>query len=140
MVEFLSKYSQEQILNIVASAGFRLYSGFRKGTSFYTQSDEDGVSYVVHTYDHDYSYSKDYDDEYITINDYEIKSYYSESVLTNQKYWRFMYKQHGEAYIKKTIAYFTKKGDVESVNYLVSLLAGTKPKQRDEETDEIEID
>lgn len=139
MVEFLSKYSEEQILNIISSAGFRLYSGFRKGTSLYTQQDENGVNYVVHTYDHDYSYSKDYDDEYITINDYEIKSYYGTSDSTNQKYWRFMYKQHGEAYIKKAVAYFTKKGDVKSVNYLVALLAGTNQKQANEEDEEIEI-
>ncbi len=107
-IEGLSQTEEEKLLSIL---GFKIIpNGINKGNEKYTTD----LGFVVyHSYNKDYADSQDYEDYYLTINDFIVKGYYPEKT-TNLR--NFLSKKYGSSYDLALGAYIKKFGDFKELS------------------------
>lgn len=122
MTNFIDRLTKEEMDNLLDQLSFKPYcDGFRKGTHSYS---EDGYK-VYHTWDHDYSSSKDYDDEYMCISDFDVKRWGNCGQLDKILY-SFMLKKFSDEWANKAVKYFTGKKAVNKVKIVENMLKNLK--------------
>ncbi len=90
-VQFLKQLSKKELKDLAFNMGLTYRTnGFRTGFSVKLIHSNDGEGYVsASSWDHDYSSSKDYDDDYIQFNDHEVMIGRGEDVLIDSLKKRF---------------------------------------------------
>ena len=122
MTEFIDRLTKEEMGDLLNKFGFQPYgNGFRKGTQISTR--EGYKSY--HTWNHDYYSSKDYDDEYIYISDFDVKYWWGDKDRNNKTLWNFMFNKFGKEWANAAIQHFANK-NILKVEFIENLLDNEK--------------
>ena len=134
MTNYIDSLSKKDEKILLEKFGYNPYSNdFRKGHETYYK---DGYK-VYHTWDHDYSSSKDYDDDFIYVNDYEVKSYFN-GAYRLEAFYSFMFAKFHEEWAEKAFKYFQQQAEekamaeyIEKSRYLENLIkqTNTKPEE-----------
>lgn len=90
--------------------------GFRRGNETYHS---EGYK-IYHSFNHDYSSSKDYDDTYLLVSDYDVKCPNRKEKL--KVLYCFMFDKFGEEWAQKAIKYLTGKKAKNSVQFIEDLV------------------
>lgn len=123
MTNFIDRLTKEEMGDLLDEFGFQPYSdSFRKGTHCYSEA---GYK-VYHTWNHDYISSKDYDDEYIYISDFDVKYCWGDKAENNKTLYSFMFNKFGEEWADKAIKYLTYKKATNKVAFVQSLIENAK--------------
>lgn len=114
MTNYIDQLSAEEEKALLASLHYNPRSnGFRTGHQTYYQN---GYK-VYHTWDHDYSSSKDYDDEFIFVSDFDVRS----DLGRNAKYvsilFSFMYNKFHSQWAEDAIKYYKNRAKENNISY-----------------------
>ena len=122
MTNFVDRLTKEDENKLLKELRFYCFGdGDFKGTNI-TKS---GGYKVYYTWNHDYSSSKDYVDEYIYISDFDVKTCYDKEFACNAL-WNFMFNRFGEEWANEAIKHFGNKKAVKKVKCIEGLLEVTK--------------
>lgn len=123
MTKFIDLLSESEEKKLTRKLGYTPYgNGFRQGQETYHS---EGYK-IYHTWDHDYMSSKDYDDEYLFISDYDVRCSHRQEGL--KILFSFMYNRFGDEWANKAIKHLTGKKAKNSVKYIQSLIMKSKTK------------
>ena len=122
MTHFIDLLSEPEEKILTRKLGYSPYGdGFRRGEEIYHT---EGYK-IYHSWNHDYMSSKDYDDTYLCISDYDVKCSYNRQERLNSLF-SFMYDKYGNEWATKAIAYLTGKKAKRSTQYIQSLVNQSK--------------
>ena len=130
-IDQLSEKEEKLLLDALYYSPYQ--NGFRTGNETYY---ENGYK-VFHSFDHDYSSSKDYDDTYIYISDFDLKSNFCRTPRL-QTFYSFMLSKFGKDWAEKAIEYFKEESKkqnqtfVDSIQYIEDLMS-QNPQDTEEE-------
>lgn len=118
MTKYIDLLSEQEERTLLSKLGFSSYSdGFRKGNLVCYSN-----GYKIHrTYNHDYSSSKDYDEEIICVSDFDVKYYNRKEKL--ETLYSFMYEKFGDEWAEKAIKYLNGKKAKSSVQFIENLVS-----------------
>ena len=118
MTKYIDLLSEHEESLLLSKLGYSRYSdGFRSGSSAYYS---EGYK-IYRTYNHDYSSSKDYDDEIMYVSDFDVKYYNRKEKL--ETLYSFMYEKFGDEWAEKAIKYLNGKKAKTSVQFIENLVS-----------------
>ena len=122
MTEFIERLTKEEESDLLSELGYFPYDNdFCQGNKSYKKN-----GYIVyHTWNHNYSGSKDYDEDYIKISDFDIKSW-GDIDAYNQTLFKFMFKKFDEEWANKAIKFFKGKKATAKVRFIETLIKNSK--------------
>lgn len=121
MTIYIDQLTKEEENILTRKLGYSPYGdGFRRGEEIYHS---EGYK-IYHSWNHDYMSSKDYDDTYLCISDYDVKCSYNRQERLNTLF-SFMYDKFGEEWANKAEKYLTGKKAKHSVEFVQSLSKAT---------------
>ena len=124
MTHFIDLLSDADEKTLRKKLGYSPYgNGFRRGDEIYYS---EGYK-VYHSWDHDYMSSKDYDDTYLFISDYDVRGCFNRQEGLKILF-SFMYNKFDKKWANKAIKYLTSKKAKRSVQYIQSLMNQSKIK------------
>ncbi len=122
MTQFIDLLSELDEQKLTRMLGYYTYGdGFRRGEEIYHS---EGYK-IYHSWNHDHSSSKDYDDTYLCISDYDVKCYYNRQERLKTLF-SFMYDKFGDEWANKAVKYLTGKKAKHSTQYVQSLINQSK--------------
>ena len=121
MTKHIDQLSESEEILLLQKLEYSPYNdGFRRGSESYHS---EGYK-IYHSFNHNYSSSKDYDDVYLCVSDYDVRSFNRQEKL--KILYSFMYDKFGEEWAYKAIKYLTGKKAMKSVEFIKSLLNNQK--------------
>ena len=117
MTYFIDKLSDEEEISLLHKLNYSACNeGFRRGSETYHS---EGYK-IYHSFNHNYVNSKDYDDTYLSINDYDVRSYNREEKI--KILYSFMFDNFGKEWAYKAIKYLKGKKAMARVRYIEQLI------------------
>jgi len=121
MTNYIDKLSDEEEILLLQQLDYSAYNeGFRRGSETYHS---EGYK-IYHSFNHNYTNSKDYDDIYLYVNDYDVRSYNRQEKL--KILYDFMFSKFGVEWANKAIKYLAGKKAINRVEYIQQLLSREK--------------
>jgi len=124
MTEFIERLTKEEESELLSELGYFPYDNdCFKGNKKYKY---DG-SMIYHTWNHDYSNKKDYDEEYLEVNDYYARFLgLRNREETNIILYEFMFKKFDKEWANKAIKFFKGKKATAKVRFIETLIEISK--------------
>ena len=121
MTKYIDQLSENEEILLLQKLEYSPYNdGFRRGAESYHS---EGYK-IYHSFNHNYNSSKDYDDVYLCVSDYDVKSYNRQEKL--KTLYTFMYDKFGEEWAIGAIKHLTGKKAMKSVQFIENLINNQK--------------